>query len=224
MTWQDVIDEAKPKYLNGIKAKITALRKQGTMIIPEDRYLFEPFKLTPYNKVKVVILGKEPNHIKNMSHGLAYSSFSNQRTQTLELIFNEIKRDYLPEFAQSKYNCFQHGNLEQWAKQGVLLLNETFTVEMNNPQSHQEIGWKFFVIDIIKALNKKEKPIVFMFWGNDNYVQYISSKHLILKSEYPTSSSDFNGCNHFTKANTFLQKHYEKGLNWSVLSNYNEMV
>jgi uracil-DNA glycosylase len=218
MEWQDVIDKAKADgYLSEIKDKITSLRKHGIIIMPEDKDLFNPFKLTPYNKVKVCILGNEPYHTKGLNHGLAFSSYSNQRPGTQEILFKEVKRDYFPELSNSNTNAFKVNDLTCWAEKGVLLINNVFTIELGSPRSHQTLGWQRFTEDVIKALNKKEKPIVFMFWGNSAYKHLISNKHLILECEYPLVNSNFNGCSHFTQANRFLLKHYEIGINWSVL-------
>ena len=156
-----------------------------------------------YEDVKVVIFGQDPYHEEGQAHGLAFSVLNNIAPPSLKNIFKEIYND----LAKIRTNP----NLSDWAKQGVLLLNNTLTVRCHQANSHKNIGWQNFTDNIIKYLNKKEKPIVFILWGNNaiSKEKLIDPKHFILKSAHPSPLSAYNGffgSKVFSKTNEILNK------------------
>lgn len=178
-------------------------------IFPPAKFMFSAFDLCPFNQVKVVILGQDPYHGFGQAHGLCFSVCDGmQHPPSLQNIFKEINRDLGIPIPVS-------GNLSRWAKQGVLLLNATLTVEANRAGSHQGKGWEVFTDEVIRLLTDKRKNLVLMLWGA--YAQQKASlvdltKHLILKTVHPSPLSayrGFLGCGHFSAANKYL---IEKGI------------
>ena len=167
--------------------------------------IFNAMKLTSYNDVKAVIIGQDPYHGEGQAHGLSFSVKKGVAPPpSLVNIFKEIKSDVGID------NSGKHGELTKWAKNGVLLLNSVLTVRANSPKSHQGMGWEIFTDDVIKLLNLREKPMVFLLWGRDakNKAKLITNpNHCILMSAHPSPLSAYNGffgCKHFSKANEFL--------------------
>ncbi len=182
--------------------------------------IFNALKYTSYSDVKVVILGQDPYHGPNQAHGLA---FSVQKGVTpppsLVNIYKEIEAEYGITMPKD-YGC-----LTSWAKQGVLLLNTTLTVRAHNANSHKDAGWQIFTDNVIKKINEREKPCVFLLWGN-NAIKKSSfidkSKHLVLSCPHPSPLSayrGFFGCNHFKLANQFLLENGMSPIDWSVQEN-----
>jgi uracil-DNA glycosylase len=179
--------------------------------------VFNAFKLTPFHEVKVVILGQDPYHGANQAHGL---SFSVQKgvgiPPSLKNIYKELQVD-IPGF-----NMPSHGDLSDWAKKGVLLLNATLTVRANEPGSHQKMGWEQFTDKAIEALNAKKGGLVFILWGRHAQAKASlidSGKHLVLTAAHPSPFSAYNGffgCKHFSKANAYLLSKGEKPINWQI--------
>ena len=169
-----------------------------------------------YEDVKVVILGQDPYHELHQANGLAFSVYPGVKIPpSLVNIYKELKDDV---------NTFipNHGDLTKWAKQGVLLLNNVLTVEEGKANSHAGIGWEIFTLNIVKALNRREKPMVFILWGNNarSKKQYIdTSRHLVLESAHPSPLSahrGFFGSKPFSKANDFLIKNNMTPIDWQI--------
>ena len=185
-------------------------------IFPPKDYIFNALKLTPYQNVKVVIVGQDPYHGVNEAHGL---SFSVQKgvpiPPSLQNIYKELYDDL--KIMPSKY-----GDLTKWAKEGVLLLNAVLTVEKDKPASHKGKGWELLTDYIIKCLNLKEKPIVFILWGNfarSKKVYITNKKHLVIESPHPSpfsARSGFFGSKPFSKTNNFLEKNNIKPIDWQL--------
>ena len=177
-----------------------------TTCFPEYNDIFNALNLTPYSKVKVVILGQDPYHGTGEAHGLSFSVKDDiKKPPSLKNIFKELHDDL-------GYPEPKSGNLEKWAKEGVLLLNSVLTVEKDKAASHKDLGWEILTDHIIKLLNMKETPIVFILWGNfakKKKVYITNKKHLIIESPHPSPFSaytGFFGSRPFSKTNNFLIK------------------
>lgn len=177
-----------------------------TTCFPKYNDIFNALKLTPYSKVKVVILGQDPYHGTGEAHGLSFSVKDDiKKPPSLKNIFKELHDDL-------GYPEPKSGNLEKWAKEGVLLLNSVLTVEKDKAASHKDLGWEILTDHIIKLLNMKETPIVFILWGNfakKKKVYITNKKHFIIESPHPSPFSaytGFFGSKPFSKTNNFLIK------------------
>lgn len=184
-------------------------------IYPLKENIFNAFKLTSFENVKVVIMGQDPYHGEGEAHGLSFSVQDNVKIPpSLQNIYKELYND----LGIPPKNT---GNLTGWAKEGVLLLNSTLTVEKDKANSHQGLGWQYFTDYVIKVLNLSEKPIVFILWGNfarSKKVLITNPKHLILESPHPSPFSAYNGffgSKPFSKTNDFLIKNNIKPIDWS---------
>ena len=190
---------------------------QSKVIFPPKEHIFEALKLTPYENVKVVIVGQDPYHGVGEAHGLSFSVRENVKVPpSLRNIYKEIYSDLgIVEPA----NC---GDLTKWAKEGVLLLNAILTVEKDKAGSHSNLGWEFFTDNIIKKLNEKEEPIVFILWGAfaRSKKRFITNKkHLIIESTHPSpfsANNGFFGSKPFSRANSFLESNGIKPINWQL--------
>lgn len=210
-------NEFQKPYMLGLNQFLEQEYKQEKIVYPIQSDVFNAFKLTPFNEVKVVILGQDPYHGANQAHGL---SFSVQKgvaiPPSLKNIYKELQAD-IPGF-----KIPTHGDLSSWAKQGVLLLNATLTVRANEPGSHQKMGWEQFTDQAIRALSEQREGLVFMLWGR--YAQAKASlidptKHVVLTAAHPSPFSAHNGffgCTHFSKANAYLVKKGEKPIVWQI--------
>lgn len=189
---------------------------QTKTIYPTQNNIFNALKLTPYSNTKVVIVGQDPYHGENQAHGL---SFSVQKGVTLPPSLKNIYKEIYDDLGIEEPNC---GDLTKWAKEGVLLLNSSLTVIKDMPNSHKDIGWSNLTDYIIKVLNQKEEPVVFILWGNfaKSKKQFITNKkHLILESTHPSpfsASSGFFGSHPFSKTNAFLDSHGLEPINWQL--------
>ncbi len=213
--WHKILNDEfkKPYYLN-LK---NFLQKEydNKIIYPPKEDIFKALELTSYKDTKVIILGQDPYHEKNQAQGLAFSVNENVKIPpSLKNIYKELKNDL---------NCYipNNGNLTKWAKQGVLLLNDILTVEEHKALSHKNKGWEIFTLEIIKKLNEKEKPLVFILWGNNaiKKEKYINNKHLIIKSAHPSPLSvnkGFFNSKPFSKTNDFLIKNNLKPIDWQI--------
>ncbi|HZK34675.1 MAG TPA: uracil-DNA glycosylase [Bacillota bacterium] len=189
------------------------------VIYPDMHKIFEALRLTSYANTRVVILGQDPYHGPNQAHGLAFSVQKGVRIPpSLANIYKELENDCgcpIP----------NNGYLVPWARQGVLLLNASLTVEAGQANSHRNKGWEIFTDSIIRRLNKKTSPLVFLLWGNNakSKASIITSpSHLILRAVHPSPLSanrGFFGCKHFSEANSFLEKKGLEKINWQ-LPNY----
>ncbi len=185
-------------------------------IYPAKQNIFEAFKLTPLEEVKVVVLGQDPYHGENEAHGLAFSVNKGVKLPpSLKNIYKELQNEF-------GYDIPNHGCLESLAKQGVLFLNSVLTVKKDKPASHKNKGWEIFTDNVISYLNNNDEPIVFMLWGNyakEKEKLITNEKHLILKSVHPSPFSarnGFFGCNHFKEANRFLVNNNIQEINWKI--------
>lgn len=183
-------------------------------VYPKKRDLLSALDLTSYKDIKVVIIGQDPYHQPNQAHGLAFSVADNiPLPPSLKNIFKEIET----EFGTKTYLS---GNLERWAKQGVLLLNTVLTVRRDFPNSHQNKGWETFTKNIIKKVCQKDEPIVFLLWGKNAHAfesLITNQKHMVLKSAHPSPLSahrGFLGNNHFKLANQYLKQNFLKEIDW----------
>ena len=189
---------------------------QTKTIYPTQNNIFNALKLTPYSNTKVVIVGQDPYHGENQAHGL---SFSVQKGVTLPPSLKNIYKEIYDDLGIEEPNC---GDLTKWAKEGVLLLNSSLTGIKDMPNSHKDIGWSNLTDYIIKVLNQKEEPVVFILWGNfaKSKKQFITNKkHLILESTHPSpfsASSGFFGSHPFSKTNAFLDAHGLEPINWQL--------
>lgn len=209
-SWKNVLEnEFKKEYfiklINFIKNEYRTKE-----IFPAKDKIFEAFNLCPFDKTKIIIIGQDPYHEKGQSHGLCFSVNKNIKIPpSLVNIYKELKSDIKKEIPK-------HGNLEHWAKQGVLMLNATLTVIEHKAGSHQKKGWEEFTDAVIKILSDKKENLVFLLWGSYAQSKNIlidESKHLVLKTVHPSPLSAFRGffeSKHFSKSNQFLK---EKGLN-----------
>ncbi|PJA31983.1 MAG: uracil-DNA glycosylase [Zetaproteobacteria bacterium CG_4_9_14_3_um_filter_53_7] len=190
--------------------------RKNVNIYPARDNWFAAFEQTAFDDVKVVMLGQDPYHGQGQAHGLSFSvPFGEKIPPSLRNIYKELQRDLGIEPAA-------HGCLTAWAKQGVLLLNATLTVEEKNAGAHQKRGWETFTDAAIAALNEHRQGLVFMLWGK--YAQHKGasideSRHLVLKSVHPSPLSahrGFLGCGHFSSANTYLEKHQKQAIDWRL--------
>lgn len=214
--WNDILkDEFEKDYY--LKLRQFLINEYKTRTIYPNMYdIFNALNYTPYSKVKVVILGQDPYHGPNQAHGLSFSVKPGvQVPPSLKNIFKELNSDL---------NCFipDNGFLESWALQGVLLLNTVLTVRANLANSHKGIGWEIFTDKIIKSLNEREEPIVFILWGSNaqKKADFITNpKHFIIKSAHPSPLSahrGFFGSRPFSKTNEFLKSINQEPINWQI--------
>ena len=203
-------------YFASIRSFLKAEKARGAIIYPPGPLIFNAYNLTPFEAVKVVILGQDPYHGPGQAHGLCFSVQPGVKPPpSLVNIYKEIKSDL-------GIDPPSHGHLEQWAKQGVFLLNAMLTVEKDKPASHQKIGWQIFTDATIQLLNDQRDHLVFMLWGNyaQQKIPMIDTrKHLILSSPHPSPFSadrGFFGNKHFSKANAWLKEHDIEPVNWQL--------
>lgn len=208
-------EEFEKDYFLKINDFINKEYETKTIYPPYDE-IFNAFKLTPLNEVKVVILGQDPYHEKGQAHGLAFSTPAGRpKPRSLNNIFKEINAEY-------DYPIPESGCLESWANQGVFLLNTVLTVEEGNANSHSKCGWQIFTDNVIKLLDNQTQPIVFLLWGKqaEKKKELIKNpNHLVLITSHPSPFSarrGFFGSNHFIKANEFLKKNNIKEINWRL--------
>lgn len=214
-SWKSVLlNEFSSSYFISLKEFLLEEKKKYR-IYPPGNLIFSAFNLTPFDKVKVVIIGQDPYHGEGQAHGLCFS-VSNGITPppSLRNIFKELHTDLNIPVPST-------GNLEHWARQGVLLLNATLTVRANNPGSHQKKGWEIFTDAVIKAISDNKKGIVFLLWGN--FAQTKESlidqnKHFVLKAAHPSplARGAFFGCKHFSKTNKILEHEKLQPIDWTI--------
>ena len=211
--WDEVLsNEFKKDYFKklGIFVKNEYNKKE---IYPKYNNIFNALRYTDYDDVKVVILGQDPYHGYNEAHGLSFSvKKGTPMPPSLQNIFKELENDLNIKKTDS--------DLTSWAKQGVFLLNSIMTVEKDKPLSHKDKGWEIFTDNIIKCLNEREKPIVFVLWGSyarSKKVLITNKRHLVLESVHPSPLSDYRGffgSKPFSKINAFLEKNNIEKIEW----------
>ena len=215
-TWDSVLSEEFEKdYFLRIKSFIDEEYQTKTVYPPYEE-IFNAFKLTPIDNVKVVILGQDPYHEVGQAHGLAFSTPDGRPIpRSLKNIFKEINAEY-------GYPIPESGCLESWAKQGVFLLNTVLTVEDGNANSHSKCGWQTFTDNVIRILNNQDQKIVFLLWGKqaEKKKELITNpNHLVLVTSHPSPFSarrGFLGCNHFKLANEYLARNNIDEIDWKL--------
>lgn len=215
-SWDTVLEgEFEKPYFKQLMQKVDAEYETKKVYPPREK-VFSCLKLCDYNDVKVVLLGQDPYHGYGQAHGLCFSVLPGVALPpSLKNIFKEMNDDV-------KTVTPNHGCLISWAKQGVLMLNTVLTVREGEPNSHSKFGWQTFTDEIIKKVNEKDDPVVFILWGGNakSKIRLITNpKHLILQSAHPSPLSVYNGfwgCKHFSKTNDFLQKNGKKPINWQI--------
>ena len=216
-SWKEALkEEFASSYFSELKTFLENERNTGQIIYPAGSNIFAAFDKTPFDKVKVVILGQDPYHGTGQAHGLSFSVPTSQPAPpSLQNIFKELKNDLNIDIPKS-------GNLEKWTEQGVLLLNATLTVRANQPGSHQKKGWENFTDSVIRQLSNRRSGIVFLLWGK--YAQAKESlidttRHFILKAAHPSPLSAYNGfvgCKHFSKTNQILIREGKEPIDWGI--------
>ena len=211
--WDIVLkDEIKKDYFNNILNEVNKLYNTKT-IYPPKKDVFNAFRLS-YKDVKVVILGQDPYHGEGEAHGFAFSCLKKPIPPSLKNIYKELYDDL------GIQKDMTNGNLMPWVKQGVMLLNTGLTVEKDKPNSHKNIGWHTFTDAVIEKLNERDKPLVFILWGNNAKEKkklITNPKHLVIESAHPSPFSANNGffkSKPFSKTNNFLEKNNITKINW----------
>ena len=211
-----LLPEFQARYMVQLRGFLLAEKAVGKQIFPKGSEWFRALDLTPLDRVRVVILGQDPYHGPGQAHGLCFSVKPGVRPPpSLVNVYKELQSD----LGISRPN---HGFLEPWAQQGVLLLNSVLTVEMAKAASHQKKGWEQFTDAVIRLVNAKEQPVVFMLWGA--YAQKKAAfvdtdKHLVLKAAHPSPLSAHNGflgCRHFSQCNAFLESNGMTPIDWAL--------
>ncbi|MEQ4987711.1 uracil-DNA glycosylase [Proteus sp. fly-1089] len=216
LTWHDVIGAEKEKpYFHQIMSQVAQQREAGKIIYPPQEDVFNAFRFTPFENVNVVILGQDPYHGPNQAHGLSFSVRPGvPAPPSLVNMYKELEKEY-PDFKRPN-----HGYLESWAKQGVLLLNTVLTVEKGQAHSHANYGWEIFTDAVIEQINQRREGVIFLLWGAhaQKKGRFIDTKkHVILKAPHPSPLSahrGFLGCGHFKQANDILQQQGRTPINW----------
>jgi len=218
-SWFAVLQKEMQKpYILELKNFLQSEQKKGCRILPPPNLIFHAFRCTPYEKVKVVIVGQDPYHGINQAHGLCFSVQKGiSIPPSLNNIYKELKEDLNIPLAN-------HGCLEKWSRQGVLLLNATLTVREKEPKSHYGKGWERFTDSVIRTLCLTKDFLVFLLWGRSaqekcrNILDSIKHPHKVLISAHPSpySAQKFFGCRHFSKTNEFLQKKGKQPIDWSL--------
>jgi len=216
-SWKkELIEEFGKPYFEHIVHFLKEEKKAGKIIYPPGKLIFNAFECTPFSNVKVVIIGQDPYHNPGQAHGLSFSVPDGiPPPPSLVNIFKELHSDLGIAIPNT-------GNLEPWAKQGVLLLNASLTVEANTPNSHSQVGWHLFTDEVIRHISKDKEHVVFMLWGKfaQNKEALIDqSKHKVLKAAHPSPFSAYNGffgCKHFSKTNEWFREHRVDGIDWNL--------
>ena len=220
--WQQIIkQEQQQDYFCQLQAEIVKQRAQGILVFPEEKQVFSAFEFTDLEAVNVVILGQDPYHGMNLdkiqAHGLAFSVQAGVKIPpSLVNIYKELAADI------HGFVVPNHGNLTAWAEQGVLLLNTVLTVQQGQAHSHAKLGWETFTDKIIDQVNQYNNGCVFILWGAHAQKKgrnIDNEKHLVLNGPHPSPLSayrGFFGCQHFSKANTWLEQKGKKVINWSL--------
>lgn len=216
-SWQArLADEFNKDYMLTLQQFLSLQQRQGKVIYPAESERFTALNKTPFEQIRVVILGQDPYHGEGQAHGLSFSVKPNVKVPpSLVNIYKELEMDL-------GISPAQHGFLEQWAEQGVLLLNSVLTVEASKAGSHQNKGWEIFTDKIIELINKEHQGVVFMLWGSyaqKKGVHIDRDKHCVLESVHPSPLSayrGFLGCQHFSKANDYLVSVGKEPIKWAL--------
>jgi len=219
INWSDLLAAEKQQdYFKRTLKYVADRRAQGITVYPSKEQVFSAFSATPFEQIKVVILGQDPYHGSNQAHGLCFSVMPGVKTPpSLINIFKELKQDI------SGFETPSHGYLLPWAEQGVLLLNTVLTVEQGQAHSHKHLGWEQFTDKVIQQINDHGEGIVFLLWGSHAQkkgAQIDTNRHYVLKAPHPSPLSahrGFLGCQHFSKTNKLLKNQGKEMINWSKL-------
>ena len=214
--WKEVLWDCFEKpYFEQIRKHLITAKNNGTTIYPPGPLIFNAFNLTPFDKLKVVIIGQDPYHGPGEAMGLSFSVPQGVRIPpSLKNIYKEIATDCgirIPE----------HGDLTSWAEQGVFLLNAMLTVEHKNPGAHKHIGWQEFTDDVIRKISDKKEGIIFLLWGKfaQSKKELIDEmKHYVLEAAHPSplARNAFMGCAHFSRTNEILKKNDQAPIDWQI--------
>ncbi|HWB26460.1 MAG TPA: uracil-DNA glycosylase [Chitinophagaceae bacterium] len=215
--WKEILkNEFSKSYFQQIVAFLKTEKAQGKTIYPPGSLIFNAFDKTPFDKVKVVILGQDPYHGPGQAHGLCFSVPDGvPPPPSLVNIYKELHTDVGLPIPNS-------GNLTKWAERGVLLLNAVLTVRAGEPASHSKIGWMEFTDSVIKKISSEKEGVVFLLWGKfaqDKQVLIDETRHHVLKAAHPSPFSadkGFFGCRHFSRTNTLLMNQGKDPIDWSV--------
>jgi uracil-DNA glycosylase len=216
--WLNVLEpEFEKEYMKNLKAFLLQEKETGKSVYPKGADIFNAFNHTPFDKVEVVILGQDPYHGDGQAHGLSFSVQKGVATPpSLKNIYKELETDI------EGFKTPNHGNLTQWADEGVLLLNASLTVRAHEPGSHQGKGWEAFTDQAISQLSAQKTGLVFLLWGKFAQQKAIlidEKKHTVLKSAHPSPFSaytGFFGSKHFSKTNEILIAEGKKPINWQI--------
>ena len=217
-TWQQAIGSEKQQaYFQQILNTVQQEREQGIVIYPPNADVFNAFKVTEFDQIKVVILGQDPYHNINQAHGLAFSVQQGVSIPpSLCNIYKELQQD-IKGFLMPRHGC-----LTSWAKQGVLLLNTVLTVRAHCAHSHANIGWERFTDRVISQINAHREHVVCLLWGNHAQKKGTNidrMRHLVLTAPHPSPLSahrGFFGCRHFSRTNEYLQQHHITPIDWQI--------
>ncbi len=216
-SWKDVLqDEFDKDYMHQLKSFLVQQKKQGITVYPKGKEIFNALNSTPLDKVKAVIIGQDPYHGPNQAHGLCFSVKKDVKIPpSLRNIYKELHSD-------CQFEIPNHGNLQTWAAQGVLLLNSVLTVNQAQAGSHQKKGWEIFTDKVIAEINNRKKNVVYLLWGNyaQKKGQHIDqNNNLVLKAIHPSPLSahrGFFGCRHFSQCNAYLVQNKIEAINWQL--------
>jgi uracil-DNA glycosylase len=216
-SWKKVLKEEFEKpYFQHIITFLKAEKATGKVIYPPGPLIFNAFKQTPFVKLEVVLLGQDPYHNQGQAHGLSFSVPDGvPKPPSLVNIFKELHNDL-------GINIPESGNLEKWARQGVLLLNASLTVRQNEPGSHAKTGWLQFTDSVIRKISDEKEGVVFLLWGKfaqEKQALIDETKHFVLKAAHPSpysANNGFFGCRHFSMTNELLMKQHKSPIDWKL--------
>ncbi|HIF9228390.1 TPA: uracil-DNA glycosylase [Photobacterium damselae] len=217
-SWQNFLQQQQQQeYFEQIQSYVANARQQGKVVYPPEEDVFSAFTATPLDQVKVVILGQDPYHGPDQAHGLSFSVKPGVKTPpSLANMYKELATDI------DGFTIPDHGYLQSWAEQGVLLLNTVLTVEQGNAHSHAKIGWETFTDKVIEHIDQECEGVIFLLWGaraQKKGKKINTQKHHVLKSAHPSPLSayrGFFGCQHFSQTNTLLQAMNKTPITWQV--------
>lgn len=215
--WKKVLlEQFQAPYMKDLKSFLQGELASGKIIFPHGNDIFKAYNSTPFPKVKAIIIGQDPYHGPRQAHGLSFSVQKGIKIPpSLVNIYKELESDL-------NIKTTTHGNLESWAKQGVLLLNTVLTVEKSQPASHHNRGWEYFTNATIQSLSEQKNHLVFFLWGSPAQKKASlidAKKHLVLKAPHPSPLSayrGFFGCKHFSKCNEYLTSHGLSPIDWQL--------
>jgi uracil-DNA glycosylase len=215
-SWHEKLKEELQKpYIKELKEFLEKEKVEGSSVYPPEPSIFHAFAKTPYEKVKVVIVGQDPYHGRGQAHGLSFSVLPGIKPPpSLQNIFKELHADL-------GVTPPSHGCLDSWAEQGVLLLNATLTVRAGEPKSHHGKGWELFTDAVMGLLAQRKDPIVFLLWGKsaqEKCHKLLHTHHAVFTAAHPSpySVAGFLGCKHFSKANAFLNSVGKGPVDWTL--------